>query len=52
MDAKRKLGEILSAFEFLDNMSMDLVRSLHPYFLLWIVDNLIVWDIFGDSFLI
>ncbi|XP_038896946.1 D-2-hydroxyglutarate dehydrogenase, mitochondrial isoform X2 [Benincasa hispida] len=27
VDAKRKLGEILSAFEFLDNMSMDLVLN-------------------------
>ncbi|XP_023552171.1 probable D-2-hydroxyglutarate dehydrogenase, mitochondrial isoform X2 [Cucurbita pepo subsp. pepo] len=27
VDAKRKLGEILSAFEFLDNMSMDVVLN-------------------------
>lgn len=25
VEAKRKLGEILSAFEFLDNVAMDLV---------------------------
>lgn len=29
MDAKRKLGEILSAFEFLDSNSMDLVNFLY-----------------------
>lgn len=27
LEAKRKLGEILSAFEFLDNQSLDLVSS-------------------------
>uniref|UniRef100_A0A2P2LJU9 D-2-hydroxyglutarate dehydrogenase n=1 Tax=Rhizophora mucronata TaxID=61149 RepID=A0A2P2LJU9_RHIMU len=29
LEAKRKLGEILSAFEFLDSQAMDLVRLLH-----------------------
>jgi hypothetical protein len=28
LEAKRRLGEILSAFEFLDNESLDLVRFL------------------------
>ena len=33
MEAKRKLGEILSAFEFLDNPAMDLVSlHLHIFF--------------------
>lgn len=31
MEAKRKLGEILSAFEFLDDVAMDLV-SLHGFY--------------------
>lgn len=45
LEAKRKLGEILSAFEFLDSEAVDLVMLLCYCILLWILQlvNIFKW---------